>query len=455
MNIIPSTPAAITLDALESAGWQAWIVGGWVRDSLMGRPPHDADIATNAPWRETARVLRAKGLAVHETGTKHGTVTAIVRGDAVEITTYRVEGPYSDSRHPDHVEFVDDIRLDLARRDFTMNAIAFHPNRGILDPFGGAADIEARTIRAVGDAHRRFAEDPLRVMRAVRFASQMGFAIEPSTRQSAHELAPLLERVAKERIGAEFTKLLLGAHAGRLVEDELAVVGIAVPELVALQDFKLKSKRHAYDLLGHLAHSVDAAPIDEAQRWAALLHDIAKPHANHDHAQRSAQQAQDIMRRLRVKRRVVAEACDAIAWHMTSFAPNVEAVRWFTALLGGDARRARNALTLQRSDALGHGPGNEQRAREVDIELRMLDSLISNGEALGVGDLKIDGNDVAQRSDARGKQIGQTLNALLAAVVEGEVPNERNALLASIPKAESEACEQIFQKRLEKFLTKR
>ncbi len=455
IDIIPSAPAAIALDVLESAGWQAWIVGGWVRDALLGREPHDADVATNAPWQQTERAFRAAGIAVHETGVKHGTITAVVSGQPIEVTTYRVEGPYSDARHPDYVRFVDDIALDLGRRDFTMNAIAFHPQRGIFDPFDGKSDIDAGVIRAVGNPYDRFTEDPLRIMRAARFASQTGFSIESATRQAAVACAPLLSGVARERIGAEFTKLICGKYAGSVIENQLAIVAAAVPELAPLRDFKLKSSRHAYDLLGHLAHSVDAALQDEAQRWAALLHDVAKPHASHDHAARSSQEARAIMRRLRVPRSIIEQAADAIAWHMTSFPPSVEAVREFVACLNGDAERARRALVLQRSDAAGHGPKGAPRAAEVDEELRMLGALEACGEALGVRDLAVNGHDVVRMAHVCGKRVGQTLDALLAAVIEGKIANERSDLLDYIPQAADEANENIFQKRLEKFLTKR
>ena len=339
IDIIAHSPAALAIRALEKSGYQAWIVGGWVRDTLMGRMPHDADIATNAPWEHTKRIMRGAGYAVHETGVKHGTVTAIVSGEPIEITTYRIEGPYSDSRHPDYVEFVDSIELDLARRDFTMNAIAFHPTRGIFDPFDGASDIEARTIRAVGDARKRFEEDPLRILRAARFEAQTGFEIEPATRDAAFSCAHLLDSVARERTGSELTKLLCGPYAGRVIENEFPIVVQAINELEVARGFKLKSKRHAYDLLGHLAHSVSAAPENEALRWAALLHDIAKPESNHDHAQRSSIAATRIMQRLRIGRQQTQQAADAIAWHMTSLPPSEEALRLFVACLGGDVPR--------------------------------------------------------------------------------------------------------------------
>ena len=169
---MPEVPsyAMRVVDALEAAGHEAWVVGGWVRDALMGRPGHDVDVTCSSPWEETERVLRAAGVEVHQTGVAHGTVTAVVDGLPVETTTYRVEGAYSDRRHPDEVRFVTDVRQDLARRDFTVNAMAYHPRRGLLDPFGGERDLGLGVIRAVGEPRRRFEEDALRVLRAVRFA---------------------------------------------------------------------------------------------------------------------------------------------------------------------------------------------------------------------------------------------------------------------------------------------
>ena len=455
IDIIARSPAAITIRALEESGCQAWIVGGWVRDKLMGRAPHDADIATNAPWRRTEQILLNEGYAVHETGTKHGTVTAIVSGEPIEITTYRIEGPYSDSRHPDYVKFVDNIELDLARRDFTMNAIAYHPTRGIFDPFGGARDIEARTIRAVGDARKRFEEDPLRILRAARFEAQTGFEIEPATHDAAFSCAHLLDSVARERMGSEFTELLCGPYAGRVIENEFPIVVQAINELEATRGFKLKSKRHAYDLLGHLAHSVSAAPENEALRWAALLHDIAKPESHHDHALRSSIAATHIMQRLRIERRQTLQAADAIAWHTTSFPPSEEALRLFVACLGGDAPRARRALLLQRADASGHGPKGGARVREVDEELAMLDALECSGKPLGAKQLALSGKEVADLGNLHGSKIGRTLDALLAAVIEGEIENTPEALRSHLNYAIRNAEEQIFQKKLQKFLTKR
>ena len=321
--------------------------------------------------------------------------------------------------------------------------------------FDGASDIEAQTIRAVGDARKRFEEDPLRILRAARFEAQTGFEIEPATRDAAFSCAHLLDSVARERTGSELTKLLCGPYAGRVIENEFPIVVQAINELEVARSFKLKSKRHAYDLLGHLAHSVSAAPENEALRWAALLHDIAKPESNHDHAQRSSIAATRIMQRLRIGRQQTQQAADAIAWHTTSFPPSEEALRLFVACLGGDVPRARRALLLQRADASGHGPKGDAREKEVDEELAMLDTLECSGKPLGAKQLALSGKEVADLGNLHGSEIGRTLDALLAAVVEGKVENTPEALRSHLNFAIENAEEQIFQKKLRKFLTKR
>ena len=191
------------LDALENAGFETWIVGGYVRDALLGRPSSDIDIATQAHWQDVQRVFEGQGYRTHETGTAHGTLTVIVDEQALEVTTYRSDGAYADARHPNQVSFVRTIAEDLARRDFTMNALAYHPARGLFDPYGGHADLEAQIIRAVGDPDRRFSEDALRMLRACRFAAELGFAIDPNTFEGMLANKGLLPRISTQRITHE------------------------------------------------------------------------------------------------------------------------------------------------------------------------------------------------------------------------------------------------------------
>ena len=198
-------------------------MGGWVRDALRGRPAHDVDVCTDATWQQSEAAFEAAGVEVHETGIKHGTVTAIVCGQPVEVTTYRIDGDYSDSRHPDSVTFVRDVREDLARRDFTVNAMAWHPDRGLLDPYGGSEDLAAGLIRAVGDPARRFEEDALRILRAVRFACRLGFLIESGTQAALEAAAPTLDRVAQERIGSELRGIVATGRASWAIREQREV----------------------------------------------------------------------------------------------------------------------------------------------------------------------------------------------------------------------------------------
>jgi tRNA nucleotidyltransferase (CCA-adding enzyme) len=210
------------ISALEATGFEAWIVGGAVRDAVMGHTCHDIDIATQASCEQTSQVAQSIGFDIHETGVKHGTVTAVAPDparNAYEVTTYRTDGSYSDGRHPDEVHFVRTIDEDLARRDFTMNAMAWHPTRGLHDPYNGASDIANATIRVVGNARKRFGEDALRILRAARFASQLGFEIEPATFQAMHEQKHMLVKVSHERISAEIDRLLLGKNVASVLVD--------------------------------------------------------------------------------------------------------------------------------------------------------------------------------------------------------------------------------------------
>ena len=244
-----SAGASRVLQALEAAGFEAWVVGGWVRDALRGDASHDVDVTTNALWQEVAAAARAAGLTVHETGTTHGTVTVVADGEPVEVTTYRVEGTYSDLRHPDEVRFVRDVREDLARRDFTVNAMAWHPERGLLDPFGGREDLAAGVIRAVGVPEERFAEDALRVLRAVRFACRMGFDVEPATHAALVAAAPNLKAIAQERIGQEVGGILASHRGGWALMHETDALVAAIPELAPMVGFDQRSRYHAYDVL--------------------------------------------------------------------------------------------------------------------------------------------------------------------------------------------------------------
>ncbi len=453
-NIQVPAYALRVVDALEEAGFEAWVVGGFVRDALLGGEGHDVDVTTSAPWPKTAEVLRRAGIEVHETGVKHGTVTAVVDGLPVETTTYRVEGAYSDKRHPDEVRFVTDAREDLARRDFTVNAMAYHPARGLLDPFGGQEDLASGVIRAVGDPRLRFEEDALRVLRAVRFACRLGFRIEGRTEEALALSADGLSAVAQERIGQEMDGILASGRVSWALRREFDVLARALPELAPMRGFDQRSPYHAYDVLEHTARvcaaveelSGGAAP--RALRWAALLHDAAKPATfsvddggrGHffGHPEEGARSAGAAMGRLAVDRACVREAQALIRLHDLPISATVRSVRRMMAKLEEACPGRGEALSLalvdlKRADALGKAPAFRDYAVELDGVGRVLRAEIARGSIMSIGDLKVSGADVMrERGIEPGPGVGMVLRGLLSAVLADELPNTREALLAEL-----------------------
>ena len=440
------------LRALEDAGFEAWVVGGWVRDALLGAPMHDVDVTTSAPWQETERALRSAGIEVHETGTAHGTVTAVIDGQPVEVTTYRVEGTYSDRRHPDEVRFVRDVREDLARRDFTVNAMAYHPDRGLLDLFGGREDLSRGVVRAVGDPYRRFEEDALRVLRAVRFACRLGFEVEPRTQAALVACAPELDGIARERVGQEMDGIVASGRVSWALNNEFDVLARAVPALIPMRGMDQRSPYHAYDLLEHTARvcaGVEAfsggAPT-QALRWAALLHDAGKPMCAsvdengrghfRDHQRAGAILCKDALLGLALPHEVADRAAALVRYHDRHLSASPAGVRRLLRRLdqarpGEAPALAYQLLDLQRADAIAKAWPCAQRAVELDVFERALSGELSRGTAFGVRDLAVGGGDVMRALGvAPGPEVGQALSALLDDVIYGRVENSREALLA-------------------------
>jgi tRNA nucleotidyltransferase (CCA-adding enzyme) len=439
------------IDVLERAGFEAWVVGGWVRDELMGRPSHDVDVCSNARWQQAARAFADAGIIVHETGTAHGTITVVIDEHPIEVTTYRVEGPYSDQRHPDSVTFVGDVEADLARRDLTVNAMAWHPVRGLLDPYGGQADIERHLVRAVGSPDERLAEDALRVLRAVRFACRLSFEVEPATQEALVRCAPELAHVARERVGMELEGILASGRGGWALTHETRVMAAAVPALGRLEGFEQRSPYHCYDVLVHTAHVMDSmeqitrGEATQRLRWASLLHDIAKPRCltvdargqGHffGHPAEGARMADSIMRDMAIPLAVTRPAVALVRLHdrpvkatrasMCTLLANVEALA-----PGMAPEVSREVILLKRADALAKAEPYRAYATELlDVE-RVLSQVLSEGVCWRVGDLAVGGGDVMEATGiAPGPVVGERLKALLADVMAGRVPNEREALL--------------------------
>lgn len=434
------------IDVLESEGHEAWCVGGYVRDALLGRHGNDVDIATNALWPEVRRICAARGMRVYETGTKHGTVTVVAPSSVsdeehtVEVTTFRYDGSYQDARHPQQVRFVSTIEEDLARRDFTMNALAYHPRRGLVDPFGGIDDLRAGTIRVVGDAKKRFSEDALRTLRACRFCSQLGFRIEEHTYRAMLEHKSLLAKVSTERITHELDALLLGAHVHDALMGTVDVLAFVLPELVAMRDCSQVTKYHVYDVLEHTAYVVQNMPPTRLGRWAALCHDMGKPAAAffdengvehfYGHAKVSEVLTGALMDRLLMSGAFKRQVTQLVRHHDDEIRLDNRAIRRALMRLDGDVDLLRALCDLKRADALSQAPEfGEGRVGKAEELRRMLDALLEAEEVPSTRALAVSGRDVMELGVEQGPAVGRILDALLAAVVDERVENAREPLL--------------------------
>lgn len=401
----PSIPpyALTALRVLEDAGHEAWCVGGFVRDAFLGRPCSDVDLATSAHWEQVRDAFVAQGYAAHETGVKHGTVTVVVDGDAIEITTYRFDGEYADGRHPDQVRFVSSIEEDLARRDFTINAMAYHPDRGLCDPYGGINDLDAHIIKAVGEPMKRFREDALRILRACRFGSQLGFQIEAETLYAMRAMKSMLQHVSAERVSKELTLYLCGAHIHDALMETVDVVSYVLPEIIAMRDFSQDTPYHIYDVLEHTAWVIQNTPPEPRVRWAALLHDSGKPASFfHDdmgvghfygHASASIILGESILNRMCFSSAAKSEILTLVKHHDDPLEATVKHVRRFMLKLNGNADLFRDLCYLKMGDALGQAPHCHYRAKIAEDAIAVLDRLIEEEAALSVADLRINGQD--------------------------------------------------------------
>lgn len=447
-NIRVSLPpmAVLLLDALENAGHEAWCVGGFVRDALLGRDSHDVDVATSAHWREVKSVCKAQGWRTYETGVKHGTLTVVVSpGNAdetvIEVTTYRCDGAYSDARHPIGVRFVSTIEEDLARRDFTINALAYHPARGFVDPYGGLDDLRSGVIRAVGNPDKRFAEDALRTLRGCRFCSQLGFRIESETYQAMLVHKSLLAKVSTERITHELDALLLGDHVHDALLATVDVLMFALPELSAMKGCAQVTKYHIYDVLEHTAYVVQNSPRTRLSRWAALCHDMGKPAAAffaadgvehfYGHAKVSETLTRALTERLLMSNAFREKVAALVRHHDDEVQPTQRGVRRMLLKLDGDVEMFRALCALKRADALSQAPEySADGVARADELLRALDKLLESEGVPSLKTLAVNGRDIMDMGVAQGPEVGRVLTALLDAVVEGDVANDREALLA-------------------------
>lgn len=431
MRPIPE-PVQDILRRLERAKYEAWCVGGAVRDALLGLEPGDWDVTTSAPPEAVLSLFAPNALP---TGLRHGTVT-VGGGKGVEVTTFRRDGDYLDNRHPDHVEFTGSLREDLARRDFTVNAIALNLRGEIADPFGGRADLAARVLRAVGDPEQRFREDALRILRGLRFASKLGFAIEPDTSGAIRQCAPLLKNIAPERIQAELTGILCGAHVLEILLDYPDVLGVFLPEILPCVGFDQRSVYHCHDVWSHTAHAVAAALPDPILRCAMLLHDLGKPETFtldeegrghfYGHWRRSVPLAEAVLDRLRMDNRSKKTILTLVERHDAPLPLSEKSVRRALARYGEPTLRL--LLSVKRADNLAQAEPYRDRQKLIDQWEDLLNLVLQSGDCFSLSRLAVKGGDLTALG-LKGPAVGEALRELLEQVMDEKLPNDRGLLL--------------------------
>ena len=433
------------LQTLRAAGHSAYVVGGCVRDSLLGRMPGDWDICTSARPDEMRALFHDQRMIL--TGEKHGTVAVILHGKPYEMTTYRLDGSYRDHRHPDSVQFVDDLAEDLARRDFTINAMAYAPGEGIIDLYG-RRDLAAGIVRCVGTPADRFAEDALRILRALRFSAKLGFALDVATAEAAFTARETLHTVSAERLYSELDGLLLAPGAGQTLAQYGEILGGVVPEILPCIGCTQPGKWHCYDVWQHSAAAVAALDLRGQDTrgvrvlcWATFLHDIAKPlcrsvgpdGAAHfkGHNQRGAQLARVILRRLKAPAYLIDGAVGLIAVHDAPLPADDAGI--LKLLNRNGAIFLRRLCALKYADLDAHARTPEVAARRADVEAfeHRMDELAKTG-CYTMRQLTVNGADLMDAGIPAGPDVGATLQMLLTAVMEGKLPNEREALLKAV-----------------------
>ena len=424
------------LDALEDGGFAAYCVGGCVRDHCLGLVPSDYDICTAALPEQTEAVFADHRLVL--AGKKHGTVGVITEGGVVEITTFRTEGEYRDNRHPDWVAFVPNVEEDLARRDFTVNAMAWSPRRGFADPFGGREDLEKGILRCVGEPEQRFREDSLRILRGLRFAARFRLEIEKNTLDAMYTQAHLMENLARERVFEELCKLLPRVTAEELVA-YAPILGAVIPEIAPMIGFNQHSPHHAYDLFTHTALVTAGVGEDLPLRWAGLLHDIGKvPTFTRDetgrghfkgHAGVGADMADTVLRRLKAPTALREQVVTLITQHMTRIPEDKKVLRRWLGRYGWDTMAY--LLRLQQADMSSKGVDEPKDLEQFTRLRRLMGEIKAENACLNLRDLAVNGHDLMALGIS-GKEIGQYLSALLEQVLDEKLPNEKEALLRAV-----------------------
>lgn len=427
------------IKTLQHYGYEAYIVGGCVRDAVLGRTPSDWDITTSA------KPLQIKSIfdRTIDTGLKHGTVTVLMEKEPFEVTTYRIDGTYEDHRRPNDVTFTTSLREDLMRRDFTINAMAYNEKDGLVDLFGGLEDLDKKIVRCVGKADDRFDEDALRMLRAVRFAAQLGFTIDQEAKDAIKRKAEFLKDISAERIQVELTKLLTSDHPEMIKTCyELGMTKIFLPEFDEMMATPQNNPHHKYNVGDHTVEALKNIQKDKVKRLAALLHDVAKPVTRTTdnqgidhfagHYEKSAQMAEEILRRLKYDNHTIKGVKHLIAWHDFRWDDETYAgmakVRRLVSKVGIDYFEP--LLELQRADILAQSNYmQDKKIKVLDETLAIYQEVKKNHDCLTIKDLNIDGVTLIRNGIPAGKRMGTILEKLLDMVIEEPKLNQRPVLI--------------------------
>lgn len=423
------------IHCLQSHEHEAYAVGGCVRDSMLGREPDDWDITTSAKPEDVKRLFPH----TIDTGIAHGTVTVMLGREGFEVTTYRIDGEYSDARHPNEVIFTPDLKEDLKRRDFTINAMAYNDEKGLVDCFGGAKDLEMGIIRCVGDAGERFGEDALRMLRAVRFGAQLGFEVEAGTREAIKELAPALAKISAERIQAELVKLLVSPHPEAMRQVyELGISDIILPEFSVMMQTPQNNIHHKYSVGEHTIRALGLIRPDKVLRLTMLFHDVAKPACKttdeegvdhfRQHPQAGAEMTEKILRRLRFDNATIQRVTALVEIHDQK--PSLQMVKVRKTISKNGLEQYPDLFTVKRADICAQSLyQREEKLEYVRCYENMYEEILCRGDCLRIKDLAVGGDDLIEAGMQRGKQIGQALNLLLQDVLEHPEWNRKDILL--------------------------
>ncbi len=426
------------LHILHTAGYEAYAVGGCVRDSLLGKEPDDWDITTSA------RPFQVKELFRHtvDTGIRHGTVTVLFQGEGFEVTTYRIDGVYEDARHPSEVTFTADLKEDLRRRDFTINAMAYNETEGLVDAFGGIQDLKEGVIRCVGDAEERFGEDALRMMRAVRFSAQLGFTIEARTQEAVRRLAPNLRQVSAERIRTELVKLLLSPHPDMLrVAWENGITAQILPEFDRAMKMPQNHPHHKYSVGEHILHSLTAIEPDRILRLVMLFHDLGKPLCRtvdaegidhfKGHGEIGREIAGEVLTRLKFDNATKDKVAKLVQYHDYSIPETYKGVRKAASRIGPELFPL--LFPIKRADmAAQSGYMQAEKLRALEHVEEMYREILAATQCLTLKDLAVSGRDLIGAGMKPGREMGETLERLLALVLENPECNTKEYLLTQI-----------------------